>query len=326
MAVGDVMLAQSIGRRIVRYGPQVPFRRVVGILDRADLVVVNLECAISNRGTPADKRFTFRAPVKAADSLSYAGVDVASLANNHSLDYGVPALRDTIRLLDERGIKHAGAGENWSGAHAPAFVSRNGLRIAFLGYVARMWESRSPFYTGMWEATATKPGVAIARPAEVARDVAAARKRADLVVVMMHAGAEYRASPVKIQRLVARAAIGAGAALVIGHHPHVLQGYERSGGTLIAYSLGNFVFDYFTGAPNDSAILDVTLTRNGVKSVRWVPILIVNGLPRPAPSADVPRILKRIPELPAPTPSPSPSRTPSSGPEPLNGLLHLPAS
>ncbi len=313
MAVGDLMLAQSIGRRIVRNGVHVPFQRVVSIFNQADLVVANLECAISNRGTRANKRFAFRAPLKAADSLSYAGIDVVSLANNHALDWGVPALRDTMRLLDERGIKRAGAGENSTQARAPAIVTRNGLRIAFLGYVGRMWESHSPFYTGMWEATATKPGMAIARPGEVARDVAAARQRADVVVVMMHAGAEYRPSPVKIQRLVAQAAIGTGAALVIGHHPHVLQGYERTPDTLVAYSLGNFVFDLFTGAPNDSAILDVTLTADGVKSIRWVPILIVDALPRPAPASDAARILRRIPDL-SPRPSASAPPRPAPGP------------
>jgi poly-gamma-glutamate capsule biosynthesis protein CapA/YwtB (metallophosphatase superfamily) len=314
MAVGDVMLAQSIGRRIVRKGIHVPFQRVLPIFSQADLLVANLECAISKRGTRADKRFTFRAPLRAADSLSYAGIDVVSLANNHSLDWGVPALRDTMRLLDERGIARAGAGENSTQARAPAIVTRNGLRIGFLGYVRRMGESRTTFNTIMWEAGPSKPGVAISRPAEVARDVAAARQKADIVVVMLHAGREYNGSPGSHQRNVARAAIEAGASLVIGHHPHVLQGYERRQNTLIAYSLGNFVFDLFEGAPNDTAILDVTLDRTGVVSLRWVPILIVNGLPRPAPDTDVNRILRRIPDLsPSPTPTPTPTSARASG-------------
>jgi poly-gamma-glutamate capsule biosynthesis protein CapA/YwtB (metallophosphatase superfamily) len=304
MAVGDVMLAQSIGRRIVNKGVHVPFQRVLPIFSQADLRVANLECAISNRGTRANKRFTFRAPLRAADSLTHAGIDVVSLANNHSLDWGVTALRDTMRLLDERGIARAGAGNNSAQARAPAIVTRNGLRIAFLGYVRRMGESRTTFNTLMWEAGPSKPGVAISRPDEVARDVAAAKEKADIVVVMLHAGQEYKGSPGSHQRNVARAAIEAGASLVIGHHPHVLQGFERGRGTLIAYSLGNFVFDLFEGAPNDSAILDVTLNRTGVVSVRWVPILIVNALPRPAPATDIDRILRRIPDL-SPTPAPT---------------------
>ncbi|HYI23035.1 MAG TPA: CapA family protein, partial [Candidatus Limnocylindrales bacterium] len=96
MAVGDVMLAQSIGRRIVRKGPLAPWKKVVPYFDRADLVVANLECTISNRGTAWPKTFTFRAPIKAADSLVAAGIDVVSLANNHALDYGIPAFEDTM--------------------------------------------------------------------------------------------------------------------------------------------------------------------------------------------------------------------------------------
>jgi poly-gamma-glutamate synthesis protein (capsule biosynthesis protein) len=135
---------------------------------------------------------------------------------------------------------------------------------------------------------------------QIASDVAAARRKSDVVVVMLHYGREYRPSPVKSQRRLARAAIDAGAALVIGHHPHVLQGYEPRSSTLIAYSLGNFVFPLFTGAPNDSAILDVTLNANGVTRLRWIPILIVNGIPRPAPEEDRQRILNRLPWLPPP--------------------------
>jgi poly-gamma-glutamate capsule biosynthesis protein CapA/YwtB (metallophosphatase superfamily) len=304
MAVGDVMLAQSIGRRIVKKGVHAPFQRVLPIFSQADLLVANLECAISNRGTRANKRFTFRAPPAAADSLAHAGIDVVSLANNHSLDWGVTALRDTMRLLDERGIAHAGAGDNSAQARAPAIVTRNGLRIAFLGYVRRMGESRTTFNTLMWEAGTSKPGVAISRPDEVARDVVAAKRKADIVVVMLHVGREYNGSAGGHQRRVARAAIEAGASLVIGHHPHVLQGFERGQRTLIAYSLGNFVFDLFEGAPNDTAVLDVTLDRTGVVSVRWVPILIVNGLPRPAPASDINRILRQIPDL-SPIPAPT---------------------
>jgi poly-gamma-glutamate synthesis protein (capsule biosynthesis protein) len=91
-----------------------------------------------------------------------------------------------------------------------------------------------------------------------------------------------------------QAAVDAGAALVIGHHPHVLQGYRRDGGTLIAYSIGNFVFDYFTGRPNDTAILDVTLSATGVDSLRWIPMTIRNGFPRPATGPDAARILARL--------------------------------
>jgi poly-gamma-glutamate capsule biosynthesis protein CapA/YwtB (metallophosphatase superfamily) len=298
MAVGDVMLARTIGRRIRLKGAQVPFRHVAATLAAADITVANLECAISARGTREQKAFTFRAPPKAADSLALAGIDVVSLANNHALDYGLVAMRDTMALLRERGIKWAGAGENEAQARAPLIVERNGLRIAFLAYLKGMGERSSSFRTRMWEAGPNKAGVALTRIENVVADVEAARAKSDVVVVMFHFGAEKRPSPVEHQRRLSAAAVEAGASLVIGSHPHVLQGYKRGPNTLIAYSLGNFVFDRFVAPATDSVILDVTLTADGVTQVRWIPVLLAdNGIPRLATGADAARILRRLPAL-----------------------------
>ena len=295
MAIGDVMLAQSIGRRIVRKGPLAPWRRVKTYFDQADLVVANLECTISTRGTKWPKTFTFRAPLKAADSLVAAGIDVVSLANNHALDYGIPAFRDTLALLEARRIGYAGGGRDKAAAHAPLIVEQNGLRIAFLGYVLP-FSGRPAFNTRQWAAGADRPGLAIGTRDVVAREAADARQKADVVVVMVHGGIEYSRGPNRKMRNFAQAAVGAGAALVIGHHPHVLHGYRRGAGTLIAYSIGNFVFDYFTGRPNDTAIMDVTIGAGGVKSVKWIPIEIQNGFPRPATDAEAKRIRRALTE------------------------------
>src|SRR5688572_9255644 len=135
MAVGDVMLAQSIGRRIVRNGPLAPWTRVKSYFDQADLVVANLECTISTRGTKWPKTFTFRAPPRAADSLVAAGIDVVSLANNHAMDYGKVAFVDTLDYLDDRGVRRAGGGMNLEEARAPLIGESNGVRIAFPRYV-----------------------------------------------------------------------------------------------------------------------------------------------------------------------------------------------
>ena len=113
---------------------------------------------------------------------------------------------------------------------------------------------------------------------------------------MVHGGIEYSRGPDKKQRAFAAAAMGAGATLLIGHHPHVLHGYKQTQSTLIAYSIGNFVFDYFTGRKNDTAILDVTLSADGVESLDWIPIRIRNGFPTPAVGAEIPRILSQLPE------------------------------
>jgi len=290
MAVGDVMLAQSIGRRIVRQGPQAPWRKVLGYLDQADLLIANLECPISSRGTRWPKKYTFRAPPAAADSLVAGGIDIVNLANNHTLDYGVTAFGDTLAALDARGIGHVGGGQDETAAHAPLIVERNGLRLGFLGYALYF----APGTMREWTAGPGTPGVAAARPEIVSREVAALRSQVDIVVVTFHGGRTNSSGPDRKVRDLTRAAIAAGATLILGHHPHVLQGYSRQGSTLVAYSLGNFVFDYFTGRQNDSAILDVTISASGVESFSWIPIVIERGFPRPAQGVEIDRIMARL--------------------------------
>lgn len=272
-AVGDVMLARSVGDAILAGGPGVPFAGVAPVLQGADVAVANLECAISDRGEPAPKGFTFRAPPSAADALVAAGIDVVSLANNHILDYGPDALSDTIAALDSRSIAHAGAGGNAARARAPAIVTRGALRIAFLSYIDVLQEWRG-FDTRQWEAAEATPGVAWLNVGRVQADVAAASRVSDLVVVLMHFGIEEQYAPNDTQRAQARAAIDAGAALVIGHHPHVLQPAEWYGAGLIVYSLGNFVFDGWDNPSNKSAIFLAELSDEGVLSYRLVPVQI----------------------------------------------------
>ncbi|MGH2521996.1 MAG: CapA family protein [Anaerolineales bacterium] len=297
MAVGDVMLARTIGDRILAEGPAAPFAGVLPILNEADLLVANLECAISERGELQPKAYTFRAPPIAAESLALAGIDVVSLANNHALDYGFDALADTLQLLGERQIAGVGAGPNDAAAHAPVIVERNGLRVAFLAYVDVPVESRSGFDTRVWIAGPNSPGVAWAEPDRIAADVAAAKAQADVVIVLLHTGLESRTEVTAGQRTLAHAAVDAGAALVLGAHPHVLQGVESYNGGLIAYSLGNFVFDDFTFPENYSAIFTATLTPDGVAAYDWVPVVVEDGLPRLATPEEAPQILERVQPL-----------------------------
>lgn len=291
MAVGDVVLGQTIGRRIIRNGPDTPWSKVSTYLNQADLLSINLECPISSRGTPwAGKKYTLRAPPGAAGALVAAGVDVANLANNHTLDYGVTAFGDTLATLDSLGVAHTGGGLDTAAAHAPVILERNGLRIGFLGYALYF----APGTKSLWTAGANKAGVVAATPTLVAQEVAALKARVDVVVVNFHGGRTNGTRPTTQVRQFTRAAVGAGAALVIGHHPHVLQGYTSHGNSLVAYSLGNFVFDFMTGRQLDSAILDVTLSADGVTSFSWIPVVIERGLPRPAAGAEINRILAQI--------------------------------
>jgi len=297
MAVGDVMLGWQVGRKIVRKGPASPWKGVKPFFDQADLVVANLECVISDQGEPwPSKLIHLRTPLAAAESLVAGGIDVVSVANNHALDFGPAAFTDTLARLADNEIGYAGGGRNEAAAHAPLIVEENRLRIAFLGYVMP-FSSRTTFNTREWAAGPSRPGVAIGTPDAVRRDVSLARESADVVIVMVHGGLEYRAKPNAGQRAFAEAAIEAGAALVLGHHPHVLQGYARHEGTLVAFSLGNFMFARFTGASNDSAILDVMLTPAGVTSLAWIPVVLEGGIPRPAVGPEIQRILSRLPQI-----------------------------
>ena len=295
MVVGDMMLARGIGDRIADEGNGAPFRRVQSIFDSADLLIGNLECVISSRGRPASKLYTFRAKPKTVGALKKAGFDLVGLANNHTLDYGRVALRDTIHNLRDAGIKPMGAGHDRDAARAPVIVTRNGLRIAFLDRADAKLDSYE-WPNLDWEATDSRSGLAYARPAQLRADVRAARKRADVVVVMLHSGREYAKGPTKAQRRVVEAALDGGAALVVSAHPHVLQKGRRSGSTMVAWSLGNFLFDGFGTIPGarDSAILDVTLTKDGVRSVRWHPVVLRGGFPQPATGDARRRILERL--------------------------------
>ena len=243
-------------------------------------MVANLECAIGTMGVPTKKTAcSFRAPRSALGALVDAGIDVVSLANNHALDFGDDSLKETIELLDGAHVLHAGAGAREADAHAPGVAVVRGHKIAFLAYVkvsAEGWHLGG-FDTATWEAKGDHAGIAWADPARIAKDVAFAKRDAEHVVVMVHSGFEGASYPNIWQIRAAETAIDAGATLVIGAHPHVLQGARRYKNGFIAYSLGNFVFDRTDIV---SAILKVTLDARGVKDVEWVPVLLKNGYPQ----------------------------------------------
>jgi poly-gamma-glutamate synthesis protein (capsule biosynthesis protein) len=281
MAVGDIMLARTVGVQVKALGPEIVFGGVQSVFDSADVLVGNLECAITASTDRQAKSYSFAAPPETAEALALAGFDVLSLANNHAMDYGSQGLSDTRENLGEFGIASAGAGANADEAHAPVILERNGLRLAFLAYVDVPKEI-SGFDARTWIATVSHPGIAWADPEQMKRDIAAAKQHADLVIVLLHAGNEVTAVISNInneQLLDARTAIDAGATLVVGAHPHVLQQIERYHGGLIAYSLGNFVFDQYNGVANATIILRVVLSRAGVVNYDYVPILINNGRP-----------------------------------------------
>ncbi len=278
MAVGDIMLARTVGLQVQTRGPEIVFSGVQPVLDSADILVGNLECALTTSTDHQSKIYTFAAAPETAKALGLAGFDILSLANNHAMDYGRQGLVDTQNTLSQNGIASVGAGANAKEAHSPVFIERNGLKLAFLAY-ADVPDEIGGFDAHTWIASDTQPGIAWADPIQMKMDIAAARLRADVVVVMLHAGFENSTVISANQRAEAYAAIDAGAALVIGTHSHILQSIENYHGGLIAFSLGNFVFDDYKGISTATIILQVVLTRQGFQSYDYVPVVIENGLP-----------------------------------------------
>jgi poly-gamma-glutamate synthesis protein (capsule biosynthesis protein) len=288
-AVGDVSLARGVVDRMEANGAAYPFALVAPLLD-GDVNVANLEGPLTDRGEPWPKGYNFRTPPRFADALTAGHIGVVTLANNHIMDFGAIGLTDTVAALDATHVDHAGAGADAAAAHAAAIVDVRGLRVAFLGYVATPDEAGG-FSIRQWAPGASTPGVAIGGADAIGRDVAAARQAADFVVVLLHAGDEYRTQPNATQRALAEAALAAGADAVIGAHAHVPQPIERRGRQLVAWGLGNFVFalDPVDLAnipqPRVSLVLKMTLTKGaGVTSFEAVPVTLDAAQDRPRPA------------------------------------------
>lgn len=269
MAVGDVMVGGRMEPFIEKQGPDYPFEEIGDLIRSADIAVANLEAPFGTRGTvDTSKTYSFLVPPSYAAGLKNAGFDVLTLANNHMMDFGAIALNSTIETVQESDMLTTGAGTNLTAARQPAIIELDRCTIAFLAYSATLPAS---FY-----AAENRAGTAQAREEFVRVDVPAALKKADLVVVSYHWGQELKTEPKDYQRMLGRAAIDSGASLVIGHHPHILQGVERYKDGLIAYSLGNFAFGSYSPNAKTSAVLAVDINKNGLISAELIPINVDN--------------------------------------------------
>ena len=287
-AVGDVMLGTWVTSYLESSGATYPFEPTKHILQAADFAIANLEAPFTDRGEPVkDKEFTFRVPPKHAVGLKESGFDLLHLANNHILDYGPEGLFDTFSTLDSLALAHVGAGENIAAAFAPVIFERQGwdgkpLRCGFLGFSMTHPEE---FYAGP-----NTPGTAFPYYARYLAALDSLAPKVDIMVVSFHWGAEKMVTPKPYQIEMAHLAIDRGADLVLGHHPHVLQGIElyrprpnaRAG--LIAYSLGNFAFGSYSRSAQTSIILKCVLDNEGLLYARCIPINVFNeeveGQPR----------------------------------------------
>lgn len=299
---GDVMLDRDVEYAMEAEGAGYPFGASAPLFEGADLVVVNLEGTFTDSGNPLAKRYVFATDPELAVGLLDVPVWAVSLSNNHATDYGVAGLDNTLGALDAHGIAHFGAGLTEEGARAALVTpSEHGPRVAFLGYSDI---GETVFASG------ADGGVSRASAEAITADVGALRAAgtADFIVVTLHMGTEYTHVVTARQQELARAAMEAGAALVVGHHPHVLQPieeYRASDGRrgLILYSLGNFVFDLdaddlatLGDGPFQSVVAHVTFEvgQQPVLDLRPARIDVIENRPRPATPPEADAILELL--------------------------------
>jgi poly-gamma-glutamate synthesis protein (capsule biosynthesis protein) len=253
-------------------------KAITPLLSAADVAMVNLETAVTDRGTKQPKDFNFRAPATAFAALRAAGVDVVTEANNHGEDYGEVGLRDSIAAARAARFPVVGVGLDADRAYAPWRVTVRGMRLAFFGATHVLDDS----LRAAWTAGEDKPGLASAyEEARLLGAVRAARRTADTVVVYLHWGAERHGCPIPRQYDIARKLVAAGADVVVGSHAHVLLGAGMLGRALVSYGLGNFVFYARGGLGAQTGVLTLTVTGRHVDRYVWAPAVIVRGLPVP---------------------------------------------
>jgi poly-gamma-glutamate capsule biosynthesis protein CapA/YwtB (metallophosphatase superfamily) len=279
-ALGDIMLGRRVGARH-RADPGTPLKPLAKRLAGAEITVGNFESTLSAAGSPTQGGDSFAASPRVRSALRAAGFDLLSLANNHVGDYGDSALRQTLARFDSGKIKTVGAGRDLAAARRPVIIERDGVRVGFLA-VDSIGESPAATRTRAGTNRLNMPPrtgpLNRSHLRRITSDIRALDTRVDAVVVLTHWGTQYTHRPESSQRSAARAFADAGADLVIGGHPHWVQGYEMAGSAVVVHSLGNFVFDMdFQTKTREGVFLEVVLWDGTVKAVEPVPYVIDNA-------------------------------------------------
>jgi poly-gamma-glutamate synthesis protein (capsule biosynthesis protein) len=251
-------------------------------LRRADIAMVNLETAVTDRGDPQPKQYVFRAPATAFDALIDGGVDVATMANNHGMDYGAVGMEDSLAAARARHFPVLGIGRDSAQAFRPYRRTVNGQRIAIIAATQVLDDN----LISAWSAGRGRMGLASAKNVpEIVAAVRKARATSDTVVVFLHWGKELTGCPTATQRTLARQLVAAGADVVVGSHAHVLLGGGRLGRAFVDYGLGNFVFYASSEETVRSGVLELTVTGRRIDRYRWVPARISGSMPYPQTGA-----------------------------------------
>ncbi len=294
VVAGDLMLTRGVGDPAAALAPMTP------VLRRGDLTVGNLESTLSTNGEPTQGSDSFGATRELIRPLRRAGFDALSLANNHAGDFGDTALRETVAALRDSPVVPFGAGADVAAAARPAVLERAGVRFGFVGFNAigetPRAGSRTPGALSVRMPPRTGPLVR-ADLERVLRVVRRTARQADVVVVLPHWGTQYTHTPEPIQRRVGKALVSAGADLVVGGHPHWVQGIDAVGGVPVLHSLGNFVFDMdFMEQTMEGVVLEATFWGPRLKAVRLLPYRMDEATfaPRRVRGAAATRILEDV--------------------------------
>ncbi|PIU74947.1 MAG: hypothetical protein COS76_03360 [Candidatus Portnoybacteria bacterium CG06_land_8_20_14_3_00_39_12] len=266
MFTGDMMLSRRVGAKTAKQGNwRWPFLQIGDYLSQADLTIGNLESVISDQGHNVGSIYSFRADPRMLEGLTFAGFDVLDPANNHVGDWTRLAFEDSTARLTNAGISNCGAGANFDEAHTAVVRQAGSAKIGFLCYTDI---AAAPLF-----AKENQSGVANMDLTQLKKDIESAKQNVDIIVVQMHTGVEYQPHPNSKQKTFAKTAIDAGANLVVGHHPHVIQDFEQYKNGWIAYSLGNFIFDQdFSVETRHGQILKVTLRDKTIESVDLIDV------------------------------------------------------
>lgn len=285
MFAGDVTLGEEFENTVGK-----DYDHAFAAMDEyreADLAMVNLENPLTKATTPLpDKQFNFKADPESAQVLEKGGVDLVTLANNHTMDFEEAGLTETMETLDQKGILHLGAGRDEKEARRPEIVEVKGQRVAYLGYYGADFHAAGD----------KKAGTNFADEARIAADIKSIRDQVDWVVVNFHWGEELANYPAEWQVDLAHFTVDQGADLVVGHHPHVLQGAEIYKGRPIAYSLGNFIFGGNSRKDYDTAVLKVALKDKQMK-VEFLPVEVRNYQPQVVTGDRASQILRQVDDL-----------------------------
>jgi poly-gamma-glutamate capsule biosynthesis protein CapA/YwtB (metallophosphatase superfamily) len=298
--VGDIMLGRRVGQSLAQADdPAAALRPLARRLADADITVCNLESTLSRSGAPTQGGDSFGADPAVLAGLRLAGFDVLSVANNHLGDYGRQAIGETVAELRDGGFMPVGGGTNLTRARAAAIVERKGVRI---GFIATDSIGEAPAATADRAGTnrinaPPRTGPLDRRALDrVAADIRALDARTDLVIVLPHWGTQYTNVPERSQRTMARAFTAAGADLVVGGHPHWVQGWETIGDATVIHSLGNFVFDMdFMRQTQEGITVDVISWGDRILAVEPAPYVIGDDFaPRPASPRRAAQIMEQI--------------------------------